>query len=49
MEFYVEFNFKQTKWGLKPMEMRFFPTEQEAVEFVRTQTTDGKLGWMKEV
>lgn len=49
MEWYVEFNFEMTKWGMKPMEMRFFPTELEADEFAKNETTDGKVNWMKEV
>lgn len=46
---YVEYNFVATKWGLRPMNMMQFPTEEEAVEYMRTETTDGKLGWMREV
>jgi len=49
MEFYVEFNWQMTRWGMKAMEMRFFPTEQEAVEFARTETVDGQIGWVKEI
>lgn len=46
---YVEYNFVATKWGMRAMNMMQFPTEEEAVEYMRTETTDGKLGWMMEV
>lgn len=45
----VEYNWQMTRWGMRAMEMRYFPTEDEAIEFARTETTDGKIGWMQEV
>lgn len=49
MEWFVEYNFQMTKWGMRPMNLVFFPTEEEAYEFARTQTIDGKVNWMKEM
>lgn len=49
IQWYVEYEFVNSKWGKRAMSMRYFPTEDEAVEFMRTETTDGKLGWMQEV
>ena len=45
----VEYNWQMTKWGMRAMEMRYFPTEEEAYEFARRETSDGKVNWMKEI
>lgn len=35
-EYWVEFNFIDTKWGVRPMNIKVFKTEAEAIAFAET-------------
>ena len=42
-EFYVEYDFVDSKYGKRPNWIRFFKTREEAEEFAAT-TEDGRVG-----
>ena len=44
-EFYVEWEFVETPFGMRPIWIRFFNTEEEADEFCKYKT-DAKKGEM---
>ena len=45
MRYYVEWNFEMTRWGLKPMNIKFFATKEEAKTWAHDYA-DAKIGWM---
>lgn len=45
MRFYVEWNFEDTRWGRKPMNIKFFANKDDA-EAWAINYADAIIGWM---
>lgn len=49
-EFYVDFDFVQTKYGIRNMSIKGgFKTREEAQRWADENTTDGIVGWMADI
>ena len=49
-EFYVEFDFRATKYGMRCMQIQGgFKTEAEATEWAEANTSDGRVHWQTKI